>query len=163
MKYTEDSKPKKKPTFTPSEETLKLEAYLLAKKNGEEVTYKELKEELSFDIKAGANRGMFYTACKRLGRECLNKPNYGYILSSVENSITIASNKTERIIGSTRRMVKATTNLETTHSEELPQYTKDVFENNKTVGNAILGKARMAKRFGLKKSVQISEANPIVA
>jgi hypothetical protein len=58
-------------------------------------------------------------------------------------------------------MVKAVTNLETTHSEEMTPFVNDVLNNNKIVGNAILGKARMAKRFGIKKQVMISEANPM--
>ena len=159
MKYTESYKKlKPKPTFTPSEETLKLEAYIMEKNSGDEVTYKELKEKLDFDIKT--QRAKFYTVCRRLGRECLNKPNYGYVLSSIGSAIPISANKTERIVSSTKRMVKAVTNLETTHSEEMTPFVNDVLNNNKIVGNAILGKARMAKRFGIKKQVMISEANP---
>ena len=148
------------PIGTPSEEMLKIEEYLSKKANGEYVTYKELKEELGIDIHT--QRDKYYTACRRLGRECINKPGYGYLMSSATNAPTIANNKVDRVIAGTKRVVVAVDNLENMHSSEMTETVKDVLSNTKNVGNAILGKARSAKKIIRKEHPQLSEVNPTI-
>ena len=147
---------------TPSEESLKLEEYISKKKDGEYVTYDEIYNALKINLRTNAGKGKFYTACRRLGRECPNKPNYGYVLSSPSNAGAITNAKVGRVISGTKRMVVAVDNVLAMHSDKMTEPQRQVQENTKIVGNAILGKARSAKKIIRKEQVQITEANPTV-
>jgi hypothetical protein len=146
----------------PSEETLLLEKYISEKSDGAEISYLEIIENCKIDIRVSVNRGKFYTACKRLGRECINKPGFGYITSSPSNTLLIADNKGNRILSATTVAVKATTNLENMHGKDLPGTQLETLQHFKYGCSAILGKARSEKRILQKAVPQLSEVKPIV-
>jgi len=146
----------------PSEEALILEKYISEKPDGAEISYLEIIEHCKIDIRLPLNRGKFYTACKRLGRECVNKPGFGYITSSPANTLLIADTKGNRILSATTVAVKASTNLETMHGKELPTQQLETLQHFKYGCNAILGKVRSEKKMLQKAVPQISEVKPVV-
>lgn len=147
---------------TPSEETLALEKYISEKKDGEFVTYKELKDECDVDVRTNSGRGKFYTACKRLGRECLNVQNYGYKLSSPSNALTIADNKVGRIKGAAKRAIVATSNLSECHSKDMTDSQNAALQSIELGSKAIIGKVQSARKIIRKEHPVLSEVNPTI-
>lgn len=146
----------------PSEEMLSLEAYILQKKDGEYITYPECIDVLKIDLRVAASRAKFYTACKRLGRECLNKPGYGYQLSSKSNVLPIVYGKTTRVTAAARRMVTAASHVKNMHKQELTAPVIDVLNNAEYSGSAICGSSRSMTKIIRKEHLQITEAKPHV-
>ena len=150
----------------PSEKMLALEKYISEKYERKKgtgecwLTYKELKEECTIDIKSSEGRGKFYSACHRLGIEYINKPNYGYKLSSVDIAPVIVGNKLERVKTATQRTETAIDNILDKHSEELPEPQRESFEHTKLGCAAILGQQRSLKKVIRKEYPQLSAVTP---
>jgi hypothetical protein len=153
---------------TPSEEMLALEKYISekyeqTKSTGEcWITYQEIKEEFSLDLKTPFGRGKFYSACRRLGVEYICKPKYGYKLSSVNIASNIVDNKVERIKGATKRTETAIDNIIDKHDNELPKPMKESFEYTKHGCAAILGQQRSLKKAIRKAAPQLSLISPLI-
>jgi hypothetical protein len=152
----------KAPLGTPSEDTLKLEKYIAGKNNDEYVTYRELKEVLGIDIRASNGRGKFYSACKRLNRECVNKPNYGYKLSSPSTALPIVYNKVGRVKGAIKRTITATSNIKHHHNSEMTEPQRQAIDMTELGGKAILGKIELSQKRIRTVQPRLSEVNPVV-
>jgi len=148
------------PNFTPSAEMLKLEAYISTKKHGDFITYAEIIEALNIDIRLQENRGKFYRACKRLGRECANKPRYGYQLSFPGLALPIVHTKGRRIVTAGIRMSRAAKNVKTMHSDDLTNSQIAVIDNAITVGHAISSTANNLRTIIRKEHVAITQPDP---
>lgn len=152
--------PAESPIGAPSDDTLKLEAYISTKKHGDVISYQELIDMIDVDVRLPHNRGKFYSACRRLKREVTNMQKYGYRLSCCDTAIPIVNGKLNRVISGTRRMVKSVDNLGEHHGADLTPSQKDVLTNSKYAGNAIMGSARSAKKIVRREVAQITEASP---
>jgi hypothetical protein len=144
----------------PSKDTLTLESYLAEKSDGDFITYKELETVLGFDVRK--KRGIFYTACKRLGRECLNKPNFGYQLSSSTTALPIVNGKVERIVSSSKRMVVSAKRIRAMHSQDLTGPQIQVLDNCEFTGDAIAGNVRSMKKIIRTERPQLSAVSPSI-
>lgn len=151
--------PAESPIGEPSEETLKLEAFLSVKPHGAVIPYQEFIDELGIDVRDLKYRGKFYSACRRLNREVRNIYKYGYRLSSCANALPIVEDKIDRVVSGAGRVVRAVENLEDMH-EDLSLLQREVLSNSKNVSNAIRGKARSAKKIVRKEVARITEAAP---
>jgi hypothetical protein len=150
------------PEFTPSEETLRLEKYISAKKHGEDFTYAEAMRECGINIKTPAGRGKFYTACKRLGRECICIPNYGYRLSSPNTVFEIIDQKVNRVVSGIKRTETASGNLLTCHSEQMTPSQREAVSFTNFQCAAALGSVKSAKAIVRKEHPVLSEVKPVI-
>lgn len=150
------------PIRTPSEDTLKLEKYIANKSNDDYITYVEVKESLGIDIRTSNGRGKFYSALKRLNRECVNKPGYGYKISSPSTALPIVYNKMGRVKGAIKRTVTATSNIKYHHETELTEPQRRSIDMTELGGKAILGRIESTQKRIRDVQPQISEVNPVV-
>lgn len=148
--------------FLPSAETLALQEYIDKKGDGEELSYLKVKQDLDIDIRSPTGRGKLYSALRRLGRQCKCKPGFGYILSTKDTAKDIVDGKKERIVSTTKIMVRAADDVLERHEDEMTAKDVSAVKKDRVVGKTIVGIARNNKMLIQKELVKLTEANPVV-
>lgn len=148
--------------FAPSSETLKLEEYISSKNDGDDVSYLEVLQKLKIDVRTPKGRGSFYSACRRLGRECQCIPNYGYRLSSVNTVFPIIDQKVNRVVSGIKRTETASGNLLDCHSAQMTDPQREAVKFTNYQCAAALGSVKTAKTIIRKERPALSEVKPVI-